>query len=107
MRAIWLSFLALLLWLNMAAAQDGPLRIKITQGVIEPLKFAIPEFEADEGIGEAWIFNDNSRLEAVWSKDNLTAPTVFSDKQGNIVQFSQGSSWVLFAKSGSVTILEK
>ena len=47
MRAIWLSFLALLLWLNMAAAQDGPLRIKITQGVIEPLKFAIPEFEAE------------------------------------------------------------
>ena len=46
MRAIWLSFLALSLWLNMAAAQDGPLRIKITQGVIEPLKFAIPEFEA-------------------------------------------------------------
>ena len=47
MRAIWLSFLALSLWLNMAAAQDGPLRIKITQGVIEPLKFAIPEFEAE------------------------------------------------------------
>ena len=47
MRTIWLSFLALLLWLNMAAAQDGPLRIKITQGVIEPLKFAIPEFEAE------------------------------------------------------------
>lgn len=67
----------------------------------------IPEFEADAGVGEAWIFNDSSRLEAVWSKDNLTAPTVFSDKQGNIVQFSQGSSWVLFAKSGSVTILEK
>ena len=47
MRTIWLGFLALLLWLNMAAAQDGPLRIKITQGVIEPLKFAIPEFEAE------------------------------------------------------------
>ena len=47
MRAIWLSFLALSLWLNMAAAQDGPLRIKITQGVIEPLKFAIPEFAAE------------------------------------------------------------
>ena len=47
MRAIWLSFLAVLLWLNMAIAQDGPLRIKITQGVIEPLKFAIPEFEAE------------------------------------------------------------
>lgn len=47
MRTIWLSFLAMLLWFNMAAAQDGPLRIKITQGVIEPLKFAIPEFEAE------------------------------------------------------------
>ncbi|MFQ3329055.1 MAG: hypothetical protein ACI85J_000781 [Candidatus Poriferisodalaceae bacterium] len=67
----------------------------------------IPVFEADVGIGEAWIFNGSSRLEAVWSKDNLTAPTVFSDKQGNIVQFSRGSSWVLLAKSGSATILEK
>ena len=67
----------------------------------------IPEFEGDAGIGEAWIFNGSSRLEAVWSKDNLTAPTVFSDEQGNIVQFGQGSSWVLFAKSGSATILEK
>jgi|TARA_B110000438_G_scaffold126577_1_gene123085 hypothetical protein len=67
----------------------------------------IPVFEADVGIGEAWIFNGSSRLEAAWSKDNLTAPTVFSDERGNIVKFSQGSSWVLLAKSGSATILEK
>jgi TolB protein len=31
-----------------AQAQDrGPLRIEITEGVIEPLPFAIPEFEAE------------------------------------------------------------
>ena len=35
---------------TLAAAQDrGPLRIEITEGVIEPLPFAIPEFEAETG----------------------------------------------------------
>ncbi|WP_227270618.1 Tol-Pal system beta propeller repeat protein TolB [Roseobacter weihaiensis] len=32
-----------------AAAQDGPLRIEITEGVIEPLPFALPVFEAETG----------------------------------------------------------
>ena len=30
-------------------AQDGPLRIEITEGVIEPLPFAIPQFEGETG----------------------------------------------------------
>jgi hypothetical protein len=32
-----------------AHAQQGPLRIEITEGVIEPLPFAIPEFQAETG----------------------------------------------------------
>ncbi|MGI3170530.1 Tol-Pal system beta propeller repeat protein TolB [Pseudooceanicola sp. C21-150M6] len=32
-----------------AMAQDGPLRITITEGVIEPLPFAVPNFEAENG----------------------------------------------------------
>ncbi|MEM8578026.1 MAG: Tol-Pal system beta propeller repeat protein TolB [Pseudomonadota bacterium] len=34
------------LWAGLAAAQ-GPLRIEITEGVIEPLPFAVPDFEAE------------------------------------------------------------
>ena len=32
-----------------ALAQDGPLRIDITEGVIEPLPFAVPDFVAENG----------------------------------------------------------
>ena len=35
-----------------AAAQDGPLRIEITEGVIEPLPFAVPAFVADNVAAE-------------------------------------------------------
>ena len=78
MRAIWLSFLALLLWLNMAAAQDGPLRIKITQGVIEPLKFAIPEFEA-ENVEAKEIATKISRIVA----EDLVSSGLFRELPSN------------------------
>ena len=32
-----------------ALAQSGPLRIEITEGVIEPLPFAVPDFVAENG----------------------------------------------------------
>lgn len=35
--------------LSAATAQDGPLRIDITEGVIEPLPFAVPDFVAENG----------------------------------------------------------
>ena len=37
----------LILWAALASAQQGPLRIEITEGIIEPLTFAIPAFEAE------------------------------------------------------------
>ena len=46
-----LTLLAALLVLAlppMATAQDGPLRIEITEGVIEPLPFAVPDFVAGD-----------------------------------------------------------
>ena len=39
--------LAMLLPVGAVQAQDGPLRIEITDGVIEPLPFAAPDFIAD------------------------------------------------------------
>ncbi|HRM76578.1 MAG TPA: Tol-Pal system protein TolB, partial [Paracoccus sp. (in: a-proteobacteria)] len=35
-----------------ATAQDGPLRIEITNGVIEPMPFAIAAFHDEGGAGE-------------------------------------------------------
>ena len=49
MRAVFL-FLAMVLSLAIgtaSVAQDGPLRIEITDGVIEPLPFAVPAFQAE------------------------------------------------------------
>ncbi|MBM9596418.1 Tol-Pal system beta propeller repeat protein TolB [Roseitranquillus sediminis] len=46
-----------------AAAQQGPLRIEITEGVIEPLPIAIPTFTAETPAAEAWA-RDITRLVA-------------------------------------------
>ncbi|MEL6702169.1 MAG: Tol-Pal system protein TolB, partial [Pseudomonadota bacterium] len=37
-----------------AAAQQGPLRIEITEGVVEPLTFAIPALEAEGAAAAEW-----------------------------------------------------
>ncbi|MHA7829275.1 MAG: Tol-Pal system beta propeller repeat protein TolB [Roseovarius sp.] len=42
---------ALMLWTLPAAAQNGPLRLELTEGVIEPLPFAVPEFVSDDSAG--------------------------------------------------------
>ncbi len=60
------KFMALALALVLAgpvAAQNGPLRLTITNGVIEPLPFAIPQFQAETGGSEA-LAADISRVVA-------------------------------------------
>lgn len=42
------AILCSLLWASFALAQNGPLRIEITEGVVEPLTFAIPTFQAED-----------------------------------------------------------
>ncbi|MBF9029157.1 Tol-Pal system protein TolB [Rhodobacterales bacterium HKCCE3408] len=57
-----LSAIAIALLPAMAAAQDsGPLRIEITEGVVEPLPFAIPTFIAETG-GAADAAQDITRV---------------------------------------------
>ena len=46
-RLIYFGVLAFGLWTGAGMAQNGPLRIEITDGVIEPLTFAVPMFEAE------------------------------------------------------------
>jgi TolB protein len=54
--ALALPFAALLLPAP-AAAQNGPLRIVITEGVIEPLPFAVPDFIAENAGAEDYARN--------------------------------------------------
>jgi TolB protein len=51
MRYILSLLTVLMLWSLPATAQDGPLRIEITEGVIEPLPFAAPDFVSDSAAG--------------------------------------------------------
>jgi TolB protein len=55
-----------------AAAQDGPLRIEITEGVIEPLPFAAPRFVAENAGAETYA-SDITRVIA----DDLTGTGLF------------------------------
>lgn len=61
--AILLLALGLALTPVLAAAQDGPLRLTITEGVIEPLPFALPAFEAETAGAETFA-QDISRVVA-------------------------------------------
>ncbi|MBQ0749689.1 MAG: Tol-Pal system protein TolB [Roseovarius sp.] len=53
MRFMMTLLAALTLWAMPALAQgNGPLRIEITEGVIEPMPFAVPDFVSDSAAGQ-------------------------------------------------------
>ncbi|MDX8347255.1 Tol-Pal system beta propeller repeat protein TolB [Cognatiyoonia sp. IB215446] len=56
-----LAFLVVLLLAVPAVAQNGPLRLTITDGVIEPITFAVPSFEAESPQAQQ-VASDLSRL---------------------------------------------
>lgn len=60
----WLTSLVLMVFIaGSASAQSGPLRLTITDGVIEPLPFAVPTFQS-ETAGAEQLAADISRLVA-------------------------------------------
>lgn len=54
MKRMFILITALLLSVTAGFAQNGPLRIEITQGVIEPLPFAVPTFVAETPAAQEW-----------------------------------------------------
>ena len=56
-----LAFFLVLFLAAPALAQNGPLRITITDGVIEPITFAVPNFEAESPQAQQ-VASDLSRL---------------------------------------------
>jgi TolB protein len=59
--AVMIGVLALSPWAHKAEAQSAPLRIEITDGVIEPLPYAVPEFVA-ETAGASQVAKDISAV---------------------------------------------
>lgn len=56
-----LTLVVALLFAGPALAQDGPLRLTITDGVIEPITFAVPDFQAETSAATQ-VSQDISRL---------------------------------------------
>ncbi|MDP5336733.1 MAG: Tol-Pal system beta propeller repeat protein TolB [Paracoccaceae bacterium] len=85
---------ALLVFAMPAAAQTGPLRIEITEGVIEPLPFANPDFVA-ENAAAAELARAISRVVA----EDLTGTGLFREIPANafISQITSFNSPVQFA----------
>ena len=85
---------ALLVFALPAAAQTGPLRIEITEGVIEPLPFANPDFVA-ENAAAAELARAISRVVA----EDLTGTGLFREIPSNafISQITSFNSPVQFA----------
>lgn len=86
---------ALSIWGLPASAQEsGPLRIEITEGVIEPLPFAVPDFVADDGAGAEF----GRKISRVISAD-LTGTGLFREIPGEafISQITSFSSPVQYA----------
>ena len=78
MRLIYLGVLAMAVWANTSLAQNGPLKIEINDGVIEPLTFAIPIFEA-ENLEAAAVATEISRIVAA----DLTSSGLFREIPSN------------------------
>ena len=77
-----------------AVAQSGPLRIEITEGVVEPLPYAVPDFVA-ETAEAAQLAGDLSRVIA----DDLTGTGLFREvpREAHISTVTSFSSPVQFA----------
>ncbi len=86
---------AMCLWAAPVAAQDdGPLRIEITEGVIEPLPIAVPDFVSDSATG-AQMGRDVARVIAA----DLSGTGLFREipQKAHIARITSFSSPVQFA----------
>lgn len=77
-----------------ATAQSGPLRIELTEGVIEPMPFAVPDF-VSEGAGAERFATDISRVIAA----DLTGTGLFREisRDAHIARVSSFGAPVQFA----------
>lgn len=48
----------------------------------------------NKGSGQAYIFMNGKKIEALWSKKDRTARTLFTDKSGKPIELSPGKIWI-------------
>ncbi|HKK97631.1 MAG TPA: Tol-Pal system protein TolB, partial [Marivita sp.] len=77
-----------------AVAQSGPLRIEITEGVVEPLPYAVPDFVAESADAQQ-LAQQIARVVA----DDLTGTGLFREvpREAHISQITSFGSPVQFA----------
>jgi TolB protein len=98
MKQIVASLLAVLVWAvsapGVVLAQGGPLRIEITEGVVEPLPYAVPDF-----VGETAGAQDLAQQIARVVADDLTGTGLFREvpREAHISQITSFGSPVQFA----------
>lgn len=98
MKQIIASLLAVFLTVvsapSVALAQSGPLRIEITEGVIEPLPYAVPDFVAESAGGQQ-LAQQIARVVA----EDLTGTGLFREvpREAHISQITSFGSPVQFA----------
>ncbi|WP_410468797.1 Tol-Pal system beta propeller repeat protein TolB [Aestuariicoccus sp. MJ-SS9] len=78
----------------LAQSSSGPLRIEITEGVVEPLPYAVPTFVAESAAAQQWA-DQISRVVA----EDLTGTGLFREipREAHISQITSFSSPVQFA----------
>ncbi|UYV37972.1 Tol-Pal system beta propeller repeat protein TolB [Rhodobacteraceae bacterium D3-12] len=93
-RVLSAVLMSVLLWALPVAAQQGPLRIEITDGVQEPLPYAVPDFVPENGASGEMALNI-ARVVA----DDLTGTGLFREigKEAFISRITSFSSPVEFA----------
>ena len=96
-----LTLLVALILAGPVAAQSGPLRLTITDGVIEPITFAVPTFQA-ENAEATQVANDLNRLVA----QDLSGTGLFREIPANafISQVSSFSQPVQFADWRAINV---
>jgi TolB protein len=89
-----LTVLSLMAQATPVLAQSGPLRIEITEGVVEPLPYAVPDFVAENSAASS-VAADLSRVVAA----DLTGTGLFREiaREAHISKISSFSSPVQFA----------
>ena len=76
MRYMMSLLAALMIWALPAIAQDsGPLRIEITEGVIEPMPYAVPDF-----VGESAAASEMGRNLARVIASDLSGTGLFREQ---------------------------
>ena len=98
MKQVVASLLAVMVWAvstpGVALAQNGPLRIEITEGVIEPLPYAVPDFVAETAAAQQ-LAQQIARVVA----EDLTGTGLFREvpREAHISQITSFGSPVQFA----------